>query len=93
VSGPHGFVERVARLVVARRSRPPQPASRFVTIGRNVPLAEAGCRTYGTISDFQQSWKLRQSNPTGNFRMAAMGELPVVLIVQQPVFRGKLAKS
>jgi hypothetical protein len=24
-------------------SRPPHPASRFVTIGRNVPLAEAGC--------------------------------------------------
>jgi hypothetical protein len=25
-----------------RRPRPPQPASRFVTIGRNVPLDEAG---------------------------------------------------
>jgi hypothetical protein len=29
-------------LVLRRRPRPPQPASRFVTIGRNVPLDEAG---------------------------------------------------
>jgi len=32
-----------ARFVDARLLRPPQPASRLVTIGRNVPLAEAGC--------------------------------------------------
>jgi hypothetical protein len=87
VSGPHGFVERTARLVVARRSRPSQPASRFVTIGRNVPLGEAGWLGYGTISDFQQERKLRQSSPTGSFRMAAVREWPVVLIVQQPACR------
>ena len=34
-----------ASLVLRRRPRPPQPASRFVTIGRNVPLSEAGWST------------------------------------------------
>ena len=44
VPGPHGFVERLARFVVSAHPRPSLPASRFVTIGRNVPRVEAGCR-------------------------------------------------
>jgi len=36
-------------------SRPPHPVSRFVTIGRNVPLAEAGCVNICIISDFQKA--------------------------------------
>jgi hypothetical protein len=40
--GPHDFAVR-ARLRSSRRlTRPSHPASRFVTIGRNVPLHEAG---------------------------------------------------
>ena len=33
-----------------------------------------------SVSDFPQERKLRQGNATGNLRMAAMRELPVVLI-------------
>jgi hypothetical protein len=40
--GPHAFARPlVASLVSRSHLRPPQPASRFVTIGRNVPLDEA----------------------------------------------------
>src|SRR6185312_2884529 len=39
----------------ASPKHPPQPAARFVTIGRNVPLNEAGWQMKITFSDFQQS--------------------------------------
>jgi hypothetical protein len=43
--GPHAFARPlVASLVSRRHPRPPQPASRFVTIGRKLPLDEAGWR-------------------------------------------------
>jgi hypothetical protein len=41
--GPHGFAVRIARGSSAAATRPSHPASRFVTIGRNAPLLEAGC--------------------------------------------------
>jgi hypothetical protein len=53
--GPHAFARpRAASLVSRSRPRPPQPASRFVTIGRNVPLDEAGWESKIISSDFQQ---------------------------------------
>jgi hypothetical protein len=36
-----------------------------------------------SVSDFPQEEKPRQSNTTGNFRMPAMRELPVVSILRQ----------
>ena len=42
VSGPHGFVERVARFVLARKLASIATRLTFVTIGRNVPRGEAG---------------------------------------------------
>jgi hypothetical protein len=45
-SGPHAFARPlVASLVSRRRPRPSHSAPRFVTIGRNVPLDEAGWAT------------------------------------------------
>jgi len=40
--------------IVCAPSRPSHPASRFVTIGRNVPLHEAGRAQDFTFSDFQK---------------------------------------
>src|SRR6185312_7369028 len=40
--GPRDFAVRACAARLAARTRPSQPASRFVTIGRNVPRGEAG---------------------------------------------------
>jgi hypothetical protein len=54
--GPHAFARPLmASLVSRRRLRPSHSAPRFVTIGRNVPLDEAGCAMKIIFSDFQQS--------------------------------------
>ena len=42
VSGPHDFAVRAGIARRATPTRPSHPAPRFVTIGRNVPLAGAG---------------------------------------------------
>src|SRR3954451_703446 len=45
---PHGFTVREPQALVSRSARPPHPASRFVTIGRNAPCIEAGWRDENT---------------------------------------------
>jgi hypothetical protein len=52
--GPYSLTVREGFARLAQPSRPSLPASHFVTIGRNVPLHEAGWRKEITISDFQQ---------------------------------------
>ena len=53
--GPHAFAVRFKLTFVSRKpKRPSHPASRFVTIGRNVPRVEAGCGKDRGVSDFQQ---------------------------------------
>jgi hypothetical protein len=55
--------------------RPSHPVSRLVTIGRNVPLVEAGCGQECTVSDFRkqkyfwrQDWTVDSAlNPLANF--------------------------
>jgi hypothetical protein len=42
VSGPHDFSVRAGLVRLTRPSRPPHPASRFVTIGRNAPQHRSG---------------------------------------------------
>jgi len=53
-TGPHGLTERAYLRSPREPSRPPLPASRFVTIGRNIPLHEAGFRIFSIVSDFPQ---------------------------------------
>jgi len=65
-----------------RAPRPSQPASRFVTIGRKRPSCRDGLRrTLFSDLPIYASRKTRQSNTTGNLRMADMCGLPVVLIL------------
>src|SRR6266700_1228531 len=61
----------------ATSSRPPHPASRFVTIGRNVPLAEAGCASIVVICPTAQDRRVRHFGATGKSGMVGMRALPV----------------
>jgi hypothetical protein len=51
MSGPHDFAVRITTIRLMARCGHRFPASRIVTIGRNVPLAEAGWRHQITNSD------------------------------------------
>src|SRR6202011_4666995 len=51
-TGPHAFAVRVCLRSSRRPTRPSHPASRFVTIARNVPLHEAGWGGIYTSSGF-----------------------------------------
>jgi len=53
-SGPRDFAVRMGYACLMQPTHPSHPASRFVTIGRNVPRVETGCGEDSGISDFQQ---------------------------------------
>jgi hypothetical protein len=58
--------------------RPPHPAPRFVTIGRNAPLHRGGMgKTMLLICPTAQARRLRHIGTTGNLRMTRMCRLPV----------------
>src|SRR5207248_4550625 len=52
-SGPHGFAVRINTARLALPTRPPHPASTFVTIA-SAPLNRGGTAQANTISDFQK---------------------------------------